>query len=61
MWDDWGSGRDDSTMPWYAKYDFVETYTYDQESDSFSLNWRDDFSGELDPKRWRISDNWSFE
>lgn len=61
QWDDWGGGRDDSSMPWYAKYDFVETYEYDQESDSFSLRWRDDFQGPLDMNRWRISDDWSFE
>ena len=61
QWDDWGRGRDDSTMPWYAKYDFVETYEYDKASDSFSLRWRDDFEGPLDMNRWRISDDWSFE
>jgi len=29
MWEDWGAGRDDSTMPWYTRYDYVEAYDYD--------------------------------
>ena len=28
-WEDWGSGRNDSTMPWYSKYDYIEAYDWD--------------------------------
>lgn len=28
-WDNWGGGRDSSTMPWYVYYDYVEVYSYD--------------------------------
>ena len=29
MWNDWGGNRDDSTMPWYARYDYIEAYDWD--------------------------------
>lgn len=58
-WNDWGSGLDDSTMPWYAKYDYIEAYDYDAGSDSFNLRFRDDFDT-LDRNIWRVSDNWGF-
>ena len=32
-WNNWGGGRNDSTMPWYAKYDYVEAYDYDVNTD----------------------------
>ena len=59
MWNDWGSGRDDSTMPWEAKYDYVEAYDWDEATDTFTLRFRDDFDT-LDQNIWRVSDNWSF-
>lgn len=43
-WNSWGGGRDDSTMPWYARYDYVEAYDYDVNTDSFNLRFRDDFN-----------------
>ena len=43
-WDNWGGGRDDSTMPWYARYDYVEAWDYNVETRDFSLRFRDDFS-----------------
>jgi hypothetical protein len=27
-WSPWGDNLDDSTMPWYVQYDFVEVYSY---------------------------------
>ena len=60
-WDDWGQGRNDSTMPWYAKYDWVEVYDYNQGSDSFTLRWRDDFNSLDTATRWTVSDGWSFD
>ena len=38
-------------MPWYNKYDYVEVSTYDQETNQFSLKWRDDFDT-FDESRW---------
>lgn len=58
-WDDWGGGRDDSTMPWYTKYDYIEAYDYDEASGNFNLRFRDDFDT-LDRNIWRVSDNWGF-
>jgi beta-glucanase (GH16 family) len=58
-WNDWGGGRDDSTMPWYTSYDYVEAYDWDAATDSFTLRFRDDFDT-LDRNIWRVSDNWGF-
>ena len=59
MWNDWGGGRNDSTMPWYAKYDYIEAYDWDASTDTFNLRFRDDFDT-LDQNIWRVSDNWGF-
>ena len=59
-WEAWGGGRDDSTMPWYTHYDWVEAYDYDEATDSFDLRFRDDFDF-LDNNIWRVSNNWTFE
>ena len=59
MWDDWGGGRNDSTMPWFAKYDYIEAYDWDAATDTFNLRFRDDFDT-LDRNIWRVSDNWGF-
>ena len=59
-WDDWGHGFDPAGMPWYARYDFVETYTYDESMKQFNLKWRDDFDS-FDESRWLKSDNWGFD
>jgi endo-1,3-1,4-beta-glycanase ExoK len=55
----WGDNRDPSTMPWYIEYDFVEAWSYDSNSGSFNMIWRDDFDI-LDTTRWLVSDNWGF-
>ena len=31
-WDNWGHGRDASTMPWFVYYDYIEVYAYDHNS-----------------------------
>ena len=59
-WDNWGGGRDDSTMPWYAKYDYVEAYDWDEETDTFNLRFRDDFNF-LDRSIWFVNSNGGFE
>lgn len=56
--EDWSVGRDDSTMPWYAKFDYVEYYSWDPATDSFHLAWRDDFDY-LDEQRWKVQDDTS--
>merc|ERR1711974_534137 len=58
MWNDWGGGRNDSTMPWFARYDYVEAYDW-SETEGFTLRFRDDFDT-LDYTRWRVSENWGF-
>ena len=59
-WSPWNDYFDDAEMPWYAKYDFVEVYDYDQDKKEFNLKWRDDFNT-FDSKKWYASDNWGFE
>ena len=56
----WGKGRDDSTMPWYTRYDYVETYAWDIASGDYVLLWRDDFDF-LDTTRWSVANGWSFD
>ena len=58
--EDWSAGRDDSTMPWFAKMDYVEYYSYDEMDDSFDLKWRDDFKY-LDKTKWKVSQNEGFD
>ena len=47
-------------MPWYAEYDYVEAYDYDEGTDSFQLRFRDDFDT-LDESRWDIVNYGGFE
>ena len=64
-WTEWGSGLNDSDMPWSLLYDWVEVYQYDQYADNFRFMWRDDFNNgnyaKPDPTRWLISNNWTFD
>lgn len=59
-WSPWNDYFDDAEMPWYAKYDYVEVYDYDQNKKEFNLKWKDDFNT-FDTKKWYASDNWGFE
>ena len=54
--EDWSVGRDDTTMPWFAKVDYFEYYEYVESDDSFKLNWRDDFNT-IDSNDWTIADD----
>jgi beta-glucanase (GH16 family) len=47
----WGQGLDAADMPWYLLYDYVEVFTYNEDSKEFELHWRDDFDS-FDEKRW---------
>lgn len=57
--DPWYKGLDPKDMPVYTEYDYVRTYTYDQETKEFTLFWEDNFDT-LDLERWTVSDNWTF-
>ena len=46
-------------MPWQALYDWVEVYTYNEDTFSFDLHFRDDFEY-FDETRWRKSNNQGF-
>ena len=59
-WDNWGHGREPSSMPWYVYYDYVEVYAYDHNSKTFKLTWRDDFNS-LNTSKWAVSDGATFD
>lgn len=52
----WANGFIDFSMPWQALYDYVEVYSFDEDTLSFDLLWRDDFNY-FDETRWKKSDN----
>jgi len=56
----WGKGFQPADMPWYVLYDYVETFTYNNETKGFDFHWRDDFIT-FDPNRWHKSDNTTFD
>lgn len=58
--DSWGKGFNAEDMPWYVMYDFVETYTYNEETKSFDFHWRDEFH-DFNAQRWHKSDNTTFD
>ena len=58
-WDDWGSGFNAKTMPWFARYEYIEAYDWDKATDTFSLRFRDDFDW-LNHNIWRVSDKHYF-
>jgi hypothetical protein len=50
--------EDDTTMPWYTRYDYVEAYDWkgkdETGEDIFELRFRDDFD-HLDTDRWILA------
>jgi hypothetical protein len=52
--------EDDSSMPWYTRYEYVEVYDYkglnvETGEDEFELRFRDDFDGDsIDTDRWNF-------
>lgn len=58
----WGYGLDDSTMPWYIDYDWIEYHSYD--GSAFHFEWRDDFNQpnytKPDSDRWQLSKGWGY-
>lgn len=55
----WSDGFDDSTMPWYTRYDEVKVEKYNAVKRNFDFYWRDDFSS-FNSARWFKSDGWTF-
>ena len=47
----WGEGLNDKDMPWYALYDYVEVFTWNEHTNEFDFKWRDDFE-DFDQDRW---------
>lgn len=58
--EDWSAGRDDTTMPWYLKCDYVEYSSWDSSSDTFSFEWREDFN-KLDTGKWKVANDEGFD
>lgn len=56
----WGKGFKAADMPWYVLYDYVETHTWNSETNGFDFHWRDDFQT-FDSNRWHKSDNTTFD
>jgi len=44
-------GLDDSKMPWFALYDYVEVYRWEESTNEFMFGWRDDFH-DFNHNRW---------
>lgn len=57
--EDWSKGRDDSTMPWFAKCDYIEYHSWDADTDTFEHQWTEDFDT-LDLKKWKVAQNEGF-
>ena len=55
--DSWGHGFSPTGMPWYASYDYVETYKWN--GSGFDLHWRDDFHT-FDSQRWQKANGWGY-
>ena len=47
----WGKDFDDSSMPWWIKYDSVKVESWDERTDSFALVFEDNFDT-FDETRW---------
>ena len=56
----WGKDFDDSTMPWYIKYDSVKVESYDVKTDKFSLVFEDNFDT-FDETRWAKIKGYGYE
>lgn len=51
----WGEGFEPVDMPWYLLYDYVEVFTYHEDSKAFEFHWRDDFN-RFNSDRWHKAD-----
>ena len=55
---DWSKGMDDSKMPFYATFEDVQVFRYDEKYKNFQLEWTEDFSGtSLDETKWTVAEN----
>ena len=53
----WGDDFDDTGMPWYTWYDYVQVESYNRQTGQFELLWRDEFDS-FDEDRWFKSNGW---
>jgi len=51
----WGHGFEPVDMPWYLLYDYVEVFTFNEETNDFEFHWRDDFN-RFNSDRWHKAD-----
>lgn len=57
----WGDNFTDEGMPWYAKFDYVEVETYNEETGEFEPHWREDFEGtRWNWSRWSKMNGWGY-
>ena len=56
----WGHGFHPVDMPWYCIFDYVETYTYNFDTNGFEFHWKDNFDT-FDTSRWHKSDKTTFD
>ena len=40
----WGKDLHPVDMPWYLLFDYVEVYRYNERTNQFMFDWRDDFN-----------------
>ena len=52
----WNVEIDDDTLPWISTFDYFSLYSYDEGTDTFTLEWKDDFFS-LDTTKWTILDD----
>lgn len=55
----WSGYLDTSKLPGATYVEFFQTYTYDESTETFTLDWRDDFDF-MDYSHWWFA-NWTFE
>ena len=58
----WGGGFNDSNMPWYLDYDWVEVWDHYASTGGFTWNFDDQFTGangsKPNPAHWNLSNGW---
>lgn len=66
----WGEGLNDSSMPWYVQYDWVEVFTYNWNhtkdgTPEFTWDFRDDFNEPdytpINTDIWFTSNGWGYD
>jgi len=60
FWNPTSAKIEESELPMYVKFDWVEYYSYDQKKKEFKFGWKDDFWSPfgLNLDRWFVGDSW---